>query len=267
MADRNAAGVTIYSCRFDHGRKIGSCRIEAEIEVEIDIDVMFSRQCKDPADMFCRIGIGIGAAADQVRPRAKCVVQHGFCFRFLRQPFLREGADLDIDGEGVILANPLYRLEGAHSGAWVDFNECPHAVGAMHYGLFDQRRCPLVDVVLGEPRLCLRRLAHGLLERSRTDRAAFHDAGLVEMDMAVNKAGKGKCTLQILYLDRLASDPASYFCNQAFPDGDVDQARMVGDQGIAENEIDFHLKPIFRWRSHRCAGHGLLRSSHRRLFE
>ena len=66
--------------------------------MKIDVAIEAPRDLEDARDMSMRIAVGIRTAADQVRALLAGRDQQFFGARIVEQAFLREHANLDIDG-------------------------------------------------------------------------------------------------------------------------------------------------------------------------
>ena len=123
----------------------------------------------------------------------------------LREPFLRECADFNINGPGVILRRLHDTLEGDQEGRRIDFNMGPHPGGTIHDTFLQGTAGALMDVLNRETAFCFRDSGRvigwaGLRLRS----ASTHYAGFVEMNMRLHHTRCGEFTGQVqLFAHRL----------------------------------------------------------------
>ena len=82
---------------------------------------------------------------------------------------------------------------------------------------------------------------HGFLQRTLADRAAIEDAGLVEVDMAFDEAGKGEPAAGVI-ARRVGGDAGRDLGDKAVGDADVDRDVPAGKAGIADDEVERHSK-------------------------
>ena len=97
MAAGDAANETALQRLGQDQRQMRAIGIEIEIGVEIGIGAEFLGQREDAGDVGRRIWVGIGAAADKVGTIRQRRADQRLGFGLVGQPFLDEGAELDID--------------------------------------------------------------------------------------------------------------------------------------------------------------------------
>ena len=242
MADGDAPAIAAGPGLGDDCRQSGVFRIEVEIEVEIDIDAKGLRQIEDQPHVFLRLGVGVGATADQIGAALQRRLQQAIGFHLLRQALLGEGADFEVDGEGVVALQLQDGVEGAQAGARIDLDEGAHLVGAMENRLLQHASGPGVDVVRGEPGLGFRGFPHRLGERALADGAAFENAGLVEVNVGIDEAGKRHRPAGVLHQHASVFDEADAG-DPAIGDGDIHRLRPARQPGVADDQVKRHAAP------------------------
>ena len=162
-------------------------RIEIEVEMQVDIDVEFLGEVEQSFDLRIRIGVHIGAAADQIGAVAQRGDQQFLGAGIVGQAFLRKGADREIERPGIIALQRLDRLKAAQADARVDLDMGAHARGAVHDRALDHAGAAGIDVLDGEIALHRGDRADGIADAAMVVAAAAEQAGLVEMDMGVDE--------------------------------------------------------------------------------
>ena len=188
-------------------------------------------------ELLVRIGVGVGTAADQVGAVAKGCDQQFLGAGIVGQAFLREGADDEVQRPGIIALQRLDRLETAQADARIDFDMRAHPRGAVDHRALDHPLAALVDVLDGEFALHRGDRLDGLAEAAMAMAATAEQAGLVEMDVGVDKARQHQPAGDI-DLRRLAD---KFWRNRGDPAGgnpDIDRCRGAARHGIAEDEVE-----------------------------
>ena len=157
--------------------------------MKVDIAVELPRDREDARDLTVRIAVGIGAAADQICALFARRDQQLLGAGIIEQTFLRKHADFDVDRPGVVAPEPPHGLKSVEADARIDLDMRAHARGALQDRFFQRAAGAQIDVVLAEGALGRRHLGNRLRKRSVLRFAAIEDAGLVEMDMRLDKTG------------------------------------------------------------------------------
>ena len=97
MADRDPAAPAMGVGLAAHLVEMHPGRIEVEIEMKVDVEIEAARDIEDARDLRGRIGVGIGAAADDVGALLAGLDQQLLGAGIVGQAFLREHADLQVD--------------------------------------------------------------------------------------------------------------------------------------------------------------------------
>src|SRR6266404_1263397 len=172
-------------------------RIEIEIEMKIDIDIEGLREIEQLLDLRRGIGVHIGAAADQIAAVAQRRDQQLFSTGIVGQPFLWKDTDLQIDGPGVVALERLDGLKAAQSDARVDLDMGPHPRGAGNDGALDHAGAARIDILDREVALHGRDGANGFADAAVIMPTAAEQAGLVEVNVGIDKAGKHELAVDI----------------------------------------------------------------------
>jgi hypothetical protein len=73
-------------------------RVEAEVEVEVDIDVEVLRHAEDARDLAVRVLVHVGRATHHVGALVERLSHHVLAAGIVEKAFLREDAELHVDG-------------------------------------------------------------------------------------------------------------------------------------------------------------------------
>ena len=123
----------------------------------------------------------------------------------MREPFLRESGDFNINGSGVILRRLHDTLEGDQAGGQIDFDMGPHSGGTINNTFLQCTAGALMDVLNRENAFCFcdpgRVIGSAGL---RLRRASAYYAGFVEMNVRPHHARCDEFTGQVqLFAHRL----------------------------------------------------------------
>src|SRR6267142_7118755 len=165
-------------------------RIEIEIQVKIDIDIEGLREIEQFFQLRHRIAVHVRATADQVAAIAQGGDQKFLGAGIVGEPFLWEDADRKIDRPGVVAPERLDRLEATQPDARIDLDMGPHPRGAVNDGALEHAGAAGIDILHREVALHAGDGANGLIDAAVIMPAAAEQAGLVEVNVAVDKAGQ-----------------------------------------------------------------------------
>ena len=171
--------------------------IEIEVEVQIDIDIERNSEIEQLFQLRHRIGVHVGAPADQIAAIAQRRIEKLFGAGIVGQSLLRKHADRKIDGPGVIAFERLDRLEAAQSDARVDLDMRPHPRGAVQNRALEHAGAAGIDILDGKVALHGCDGANGLVDAAMVMSAAAEQAGLVEVDVAIDKTGQHESAVDI----------------------------------------------------------------------
>ncbi|GGE15518.1 hypothetical protein GCM10011360_00400 [Primorskyibacter flagellatus] len=116
----------MFRCRPTHERQSGIPGIEVEVEMEVEIDVMIPRDLEQASDVTFRIGVHIGATAKDFCPALQSFDEQGFRAGPVKKPFLREGADFDINQMRMGCGKIANGLETSQADGRVDLDMRAH---------------------------------------------------------------------------------------------------------------------------------------------
>ena len=103
MANRDPPAKPVALRQVGHEMCIEARRIVTGINMHVDVDVILARDFEDPIDLPRMIDIVIGSRADNMCTHVEALPQRGFRLWRSRHAFLREYANIEIDGPGVLL--------------------------------------------------------------------------------------------------------------------------------------------------------------------
>ena len=103
------------------------------------VDIVFAGQREDAVDLSVIVGIVSGCGTKTARPPVEGLNQKIVDVGDLREPFLRESADFNINSSGVILRRLHDTLEGDQAGGQIDFDMGPHPGGTIKIHFFSVR--------------------------------------------------------------------------------------------------------------------------------
>src|SRR5271167_4904981 len=112
---------------FDLHPLSGLCKIEMHVDFGIEI----ARDGKYPIDLRARVGVEIRRRADRTRAPTQTRDQQFLGAGIIGKPLLRENAQFDIHGPGVVARELLDRFETDHSDARIDLDMRAHVHGAL----------------------------------------------------------------------------------------------------------------------------------------
>ena len=98
MSDRHPAAPAILLGQVADQPDVHVMRRMARIEVDVDVDVELARQLEHAADLPGMIAVVAGCSADQAGAPLQGGDQQLVRPRIVGQAFLREDADLEVDG-------------------------------------------------------------------------------------------------------------------------------------------------------------------------
>jgi hypothetical protein len=180
------------------------------------------------------VSVGAGPAGrDEQRLRARVV----------EQAFLRKYAELEIDRPGVVALQALEGREGAEADARIDLDMRADAHGSLQDRLDQGLLGTRIDVVLGEVPLQAGNLGDRLAERA-LGRAAIENAGLVEMQVAVDEARQDQSPRR-RFLPSGAAEIRADRRDDAVDDTDVAGAvPAFGKRRVAQHQIEHGRAPV-----------------------
>ena len=230
-------------------------RIEVEVEMQVDVDVELLREVENPLEMRVRIGVHIGTAADRLAAVAQRRDQQFLGPGIVGQALLRKHADREIERPGIVALQRLDRLVAAQANARIDLDMGAHPRGAMHDGPLDHFCTTRVDILHREVALHGRDRGDGVGHTAMVVPAAAEQAGLVEVNMRVDKAGQGKPAADI-DLGCLAGKPRLNSDDTPAGDADVDRDGRGPGSGVAEDQVEggFRVHRAAGWRNPQPSG-------------
>ncbi|MGY3507580.1 hypothetical protein ACVIQY_000555 [Bradyrhizobium sp. USDA 3051] len=210
--------------------------IEIEIEMEIDVQVERLGEVEDACEMGVRVGVRVGAAADHLPTIAQRLDQKLLAAGIVGEAFLRKDTERQVDRPGIVTLQRLHRLEAAQSDAGIDLDVGSHARGAVDDSTFEYPGAARVDVLDRETLLHLGDGADRFGDAAVIMPAAAEQAGLVEMDVAVDEAGQGEASADIDF-GGLASERRFDGGDPAARDADVHRVGGTTQQGVAKDKV------------------------------
>ncbi len=108
----------------------------------------------------------------------------------VEEAFLREHADLQVDRPGIFLDQRQHAFEAAQPDARIDFKMRAHMRRALQDRLFQRARGAGMDVLGREAGLGFGSFGDRFVEIALLRLDPIEDAGLVEMDVGLDKAGR-----------------------------------------------------------------------------
>ena len=232
--------------------------IDVEVEMKIDVEVELFGHGEDACDLAMGIGVGIGAPADQVGPGGAGRGQQVLGAGIVGEALLGKDADLQVDRPGIVRLEPADRFESLQPDAGIDLHMGAHMGGALDDRAVQGALRAGIDVVLGEGGLGSRHRRNRLLQGAALAAAAIGDAGLVEMDVGVDEAGKRQPSVERNGAG-IGRDMRGDLGNAAAGDADVEQAVRAGDPGLAQHEVERHGAILLRYQSRKSFRGALLR--------
>src|SRR3954468_10985919 len=102
--------------------------------MKVDVEIETARDREDARSLGRRIGVGVGAAADDVGPLLAGRDQQLLGAGIVGQAFLREYADLKVERPGVIALEGAYGVKAVEPHARVGLDMGAHARRALDDG-------------------------------------------------------------------------------------------------------------------------------------
>ena len=169
----------------------------ADVEVDVDVAVVLKRKLEDAPDLPGVIRVVRGRPSDHrgtlLQRRHHVPIGLG-C---VGPPFLREDAELQIHGPGVVRGELAQRLEAAKPDVGIDLDMGAHVSDAVENALLQRLRGPGVHVLHREPGLHRGHALHVVAGPTRGRRATLDDARLVEVDVGLDKAWRDEAAIGI----------------------------------------------------------------------
>jgi hypothetical protein len=196
---RNAAAVFVFLRQVGDEHVVHRRRVVAGIDVQVDVDVVFPRQLEHAVDVSRMIGVVVGRAADRGRAHLNCLDQRLVGLRHVGETLLGEGADFEIDRPGVFLLQHLQRFDALGADRQIDLGVGADARGALLDAVLQRDLGAIVDVSTLKARLHRLYAPHVVgIAAARLGRAAIDDAGLVEVDVRLDKPAAAKAALRVV---------------------------------------------------------------------
>ena len=149
---------------------------------------------------------------------------------------LGEGADLQIDGRRILLAQRQHRLHAHEADDGIDLHVGAQSRGARRHRHLQRSTGAGADVVDGEAALGLARQADGLFQRTGRRAHPAGEQGLVEVDVRLDQAGRDHPAGDLDDLSRRAQMLADSH-DPAIRDGDVGHSIAIGKAAGAQQKI------------------------------
>ncbi len=144
------------------------------------------------------VGVGVGAAADQVGALLAGRDQQFLGAGIVGQSLLREDADLEVERPGVVALEAAQHVKTLEADARVDLDVGAHELRAREDRLLQRAPRARLDVGFGEGGFGARGLGDRFLQRAFDDAAAVEDAGLVEVDVGFDEARQDGMAADVL---------------------------------------------------------------------
>src|SRR6195256_2719885 len=210
--------------------------IEIEIEMKMDIAIEGWREIEQFFDLRVGIGVHIGAAADQIAAVAQRRDQQLLGAGIVGQAFLGKDTDREINGPGVVALERLDGGKAAQSDARVDLDMGPHPRGAGNDGALDHAGAARIDILDREVALHGGDGANGFADAAMVMLAAAEQAGLVEVNVGIDKAGKHELAVDI-DLGAFRIQPRRDRGNPAIGYPDIDGNGRRRRHGTAKDQV------------------------------
>ena len=191
--------------------------------MKVDVEIEAARDIEDARGLRGRIGVGIGAAADDVGALLAGLDQQLLGAGIVGQAFLREHADLQVERPCVVALERPQSVKPVEADPRIRLDMGAHARRALDDGFLKGALRARVNVGLGEGPLGCGHRFDRFLERPALAIAAFENAGLVEVDMGLDEPGDHQPAVELLFR-RVGSDMGSDVDDAAVGDADVDRA-------------------------------------------
>ena len=185
------------------------------------------------------VAIDVGSPSDEIGAEVEGLDQDGVATGIVEQSLLREDADLEIDGPGVIPLQPLQRPETRQPDARVYLDMGPHAVRAVGDAHFERPARPPVDILFGEVALGFGDPPHGFGETPGPAGASLVEAGFVEVDGGVDEAGQDQPAAEI-DLGRVADEIAPDRGKARAGNSDIERPPSIAEIGAADHSVERH---------------------------
>src|SRR5262245_23710541 len=124
--------------------------------MKIDVEIEAARKLENAGDLRLGIGVGIGAAADQVGALLASRDQKLVGAGIVGQALLRKDADLQVDGPGIIALERAHGVKAVEADAGIDLHMGAHSRRAMYDRLLQRPLRARMDVGLRERALSAR---------------------------------------------------------------------------------------------------------------
>ncbi|MNH11672.1 hypothetical protein D3C79_711930 [compost metagenome] len=216
--------------------------LQVEVQVQVQVAIVGHRQFEQPADLCRRVGVGVRAAAQHFGAFVQGLAQQRFGPGVVEHAFLREHADLQGHGPGVISLQPADGAQAGQADAGVDLDMGTHVRGALHDGLLQHCRAARVHIGLGEIGFGQAGLGDGFGQRAFAQLAARKDAGLVQVDMGFDQAGQHQPAAEVEFGRR----PAQPGHEPAVFDQQAAQCRAVAQAHIDQVQVVHAAAPAPR---------------------
>src|SRR5258706_7749302 len=164
-----------------------------EVRVEVRVHPELPCEAEDRVHVGAGIGVVVRAAADEVGTLAESLGQERLRSRRLEDALLGEGAELELEGRGVLFSQRAQRLEPLEPHDGIDLHVAPHGGGAAAHREIEDGAGAGPDIVHREAALCRAGNPDGLGEAALA-RTALEAASprrqerLVQVDMGIHEA-------------------------------------------------------------------------------
>ena len=161
-----------------------------EVHVKVGVHVEGFGQPEDDRDVLGRVGVVVGAAADEVAAHLQSLAQEPLGAGRLEDAFLGEGAELQLEGRPVLGPQRQHRLHAHESDDGIDLDVGPHGGRPGCHRQIEHAARALADVVHREAPLGLADQPDGLEGRGCRLGDALGQQGLVEVDVGFHQPGR-----------------------------------------------------------------------------
>ena len=212
--------------------------VGAEVEVHVDVHVELARHLEHPVNLPLRVGVRVGGGTDHPAPPLQTLHHELVGAGVVEQPFLREHADLEIDGPPVLVDERQDPLQAPQSDDRVHLEVGTHVGGAVAQALLEGPDRTFAAVLGGELLLDLRDLLDRFFEIAAPRLAALEDARLVEVNVGLDEAGADEASADVQDL-RVRRDVRFHGRDPAVLDADVEWIAVgaCGNACVSQNEV------------------------------
>src|SRR5262245_56741765 len=119
-----------------------------------------------------------------------------------------------------------------------------HSCRALDDGLLERAPPTRMNIRRVEGALGRRHRGDRLRQRSLPAIAALEDVSLVEMDMGLDEAGGHQPAVELL-LRGVGDDRGGDFGDATAGDADVEEAVLVGQSALTQDEVERHVAPPY----------------------